>query len=199
MHANRFTALLDACVLAPQLKCDILLSLADAQLFRARWSQKILDETEAAVVSILTKAGLQDANERAMRKRQAIATWPGFADCIVSDFDALEGSLPVVPDVNDRHIIAAALKTKASVIVTDNTRDFPSDVLAQLEIEAKTADQFIADAVDLSPKVSVEALAEMRARYEKVRPISADELLERIEAIGLKETAKFLGPFIDFL
>ena len=117
----------------------------------------------------------------------------------MNDFEVLESGLPVVPDANDRHVIAAALKTKASVIVTDNTRDFPADVLFQLEIEAKTADQFIADAIDLSPKVSVEALAEMRVRYEKVRPLSADELLERFEANGLTETAHFLRPYIDFL
>ena len=199
MHANRFTALLDASVLAPQLKCDILLSLADAQLYRARWSERILDETEAAIVEMLSKRGVEDATDRAARKRRAVAGWPGFADCLVENFEVLEQGLPSVPDPEDRHVIAAALKTKASVIVTDNLRHFPEDVLFQLDMEAKSADDFIADTVDLSPRVSVEALAAMRARYERSRPISADELVERIKANGLPATAELLGQFSEFL
>lgn len=199
MHANRFTALLDASVLAPQIKCDLLLSLADAELYRARWSERILCETETAVVRMLRDRGIGDAVERAARKRAAISGWPGFADCLVEDFEALEQGLPAIPEQDDGHVVAAALKTKASVIVTDNLRDFPTEVMRQLELEAKSADAFIADAVDLSPRISVQALAAMRARYEKTRPLSAEEFVNRLERNGLKETAAFVGHYVEFL
>lgn len=199
MYANRFTALLDASVLAPQLKCDILLSLADAELYRARWSERILDETEAAVVRMLQNRGIEDAVDRAVRKRAAMTGWPGFADCLVEDFQALEAGLPALPDPDDRHVVAAALKTKASVIVTDNIRDFPPPIMAQLELEAKTADVFIADTIDLSTRAGVEALRELRARYERTRPLSAEELIERIEANGLIETAGIVRRFSEFI
>ncbi len=44
-YADRFTALIDACVLGGALRRNMLLSLADVGLFRPRWSSHILDET----------------------------------------------------------------------------------------------------------------------------------------------------------
>ena len=85
------------------------------------------------------------------------------------------------------------------MIVTDNLRDFPEGIMHQLELEAKTADEFIADAIDLSPRVSVHALAGMRARYEMTRPISADEFVDSFERNGLKETAAFVSHYVEFL
>lgn len=111
----------------------------------------------------------------------------------------MEEGLPLLPDPDDRHVVAAALKTRASVIVTDNLRDFPAELMSQLQLEAKSADAFIADTIDLSPRVSIEALAEMRARYERTRPLSADELVERIRGNGLAETAAIVEHFTEFL
>lgn len=54
-YADRFTALLDACVLGGALRRNMLLSLAEAGLFRPRWSNRILDETQKAI-SEITKA-----------------------------------------------------------------------------------------------------------------------------------------------
>ena len=43
---NRYAAIIDACVLGGGLKRNIILSLAEAGLFRPYWSARILDETE---------------------------------------------------------------------------------------------------------------------------------------------------------
>ncbi len=59
MFAKRFTALIDACALAGALKRNLLLTSAEAQFFRIRWSDKILDETEAAIEAILRAKGAQ--------------------------------------------------------------------------------------------------------------------------------------------
>lgn len=40
MFANRFTALIDACALAGALKRNLLLTLAEAEFFRLRWSDQ---------------------------------------------------------------------------------------------------------------------------------------------------------------
>ena len=45
-----FTALYDACVLYPQGLRDLLIRLGQIGLFRARWTEKILDEAIAAIV-----------------------------------------------------------------------------------------------------------------------------------------------------
>jgi hypothetical protein len=61
LFANRFTALVDACSLAGTLTRNLLLTLAEADFFRLRWSDAILGETESAIRDILTKKGVSDA------------------------------------------------------------------------------------------------------------------------------------------
>jgi hypothetical protein len=85
MFANRFTALADACVLASVLKRNLLLSLAEAEFFRVRWSEKILDETERAIAEMYVKRQAADAQERAARSRSAMEH--AFKDAIVTDYE----------------------------------------------------------------------------------------------------------------
>ena len=63
-YADRFTALLDACVLGGALRRNMLLSLAEAGLFRPRWSSRILDETQKAITQI-TKGETDGSRQRA--------------------------------------------------------------------------------------------------------------------------------------
>jgi len=63
-YADRFTALLDACVLGGALRRNMLLSLAEAGLFRPRWSSRILDETQKAIAQI-TKGETDGSRQRA--------------------------------------------------------------------------------------------------------------------------------------
>jgi len=53
MLANRFVAVIDACSLVCALDRNIMLSLAEAELFRVRWSSEILDETKITLDKIL--------------------------------------------------------------------------------------------------------------------------------------------------
>ncbi len=116
MLADRFTAFLDACVLGSGLRRNILLSLAEAGLFRPRWSSRVLDETEKAIAVIT--GGSADTG----RQRRAMEA--AFPEALVSGFEHLEEGLQL-PDMNDRHVVAAAIATAAAVIVTDNLKDFP--------------------------------------------------------------------------
>jgi len=50
-------------------------------------------------------------------------------DCLVSGYEPLIAALDL-PDPNDRHVLAAAIKAKAQIIVTKNLRDFPAERLA---------------------------------------------------------------------
>lgn len=122
MFANRFTALTDACSLAGALKRNILLTLAEAEFFRLRWSAQILDETQTAIEKILSGKGAEDAPERARRARDAMERV--FEEACVG-VDGKLDTLAGLPDPNDKHVMAAALKAQAAVIVTDNLKDFP--------------------------------------------------------------------------
>lgn len=193
MFANRFTALIDACALASALKRNLLLTLAEAEFFRIRWSDKILDETEIAIESILRDKGVEDATERAARARKAMVT--AFEEACVGDFTGMMGAVAGLPDENDRHVVAAALKTSASVIVTDNLKDFPGPVLTPLNLEARSADAFIADTIALDTGRAVAAIRRMRARLKKPEK-TADTLLLDMEAAGLTETVDALKPHV---
>jgi uncharacterized membrane protein len=85
LFANRFTAFVDACSLASALKRNLLLSLAEAEFFRLRWSSRVLDETEIAIGEILSGKGFNDAKARAERARASMEA--AFEDAMVADFD----------------------------------------------------------------------------------------------------------------
>ncbi|RVI51415.1 PIN domain-containing protein, partial [Sinorhizobium meliloti] len=96
---------------------------------------------------------------------------------------------------NDAHVVAAALKTQAAVIVTDNLRDFPEELLRRLNLEARSADAFIADTIALDTGRAVAAVRRMRERFRKPEK-TADVLLLDMEANGLTETVDVLRPHI---
>lgn len=127
MFANRFTAFIDACTLAGALKRNLLLSLAEAEFFRVRWSAPVLDETEKAIEKILREKGAEDAADRAARARANMEA--AFEEATVADFDQFLCVCEGLPDPDDAHVLAAALKTQAATIVTDNLKDFPQEIL----------------------------------------------------------------------
>lgn len=196
MYANRFTAVLDACVLAPALTRNLLLSLAREGLFRPRWSLPVLAETERAIVRILTGKGADDPEGRAARACDQMRN--AFPDNVVAGFEALIPAVTGLGDDDDRHVVAAAIKTKASVIVTDNAADFPEAALAPFELEALKADDFIANSIDLDEVAAVRALAAMRQRLQRPR-LSVDDLIFALERNGLTATANLIEPLREFI
>lgn len=51
-----------------------------------------------------------------------------FPDATINGWEELESSL-TLPDPDDRHLVAAAIRGRADAIVTANLSDFPADVL----------------------------------------------------------------------
>lgn len=196
MFANRYTAFVDACALVGVLKRNMLLTLAEAGFLRIRWSAKVLDEVELALERIHADKGQGDAATIAQRQRVNMET--AFEEAAVTGYEALEPACAAIPDRNDHHVVAAALKAQAATIVTDNLRDFPADVLASLNIEANSTDAFIADTIELDPGRAVGALRSMRERF-KNPALTAETLLLKIEAVGLNETAGTLRPYLAVL
>lgn len=168
LYPNRFTAILDANVLGGALTRNMLLSLAEADLFRPRWSERILDETERAIANIT--GGIADT------RRQRAKIEKAFPDGTVTGFEVFEGTLNL-PDSDDNHVLAAAIGTSAAVIVTDNLKDFPAAALEPHSIEARSADGFIADVIDLNPDQATDALRRMRERLSNPA-LDADALIQ---------------------
>lgn len=121
-----------------------------------------------------------------------------FKEAMVDDFGHLLAACEAIPDTKDRHVLAAAIKTRAHVIVTDNLKDFPNRALAPFDIEARSADEFIADTSMLDIGRAVGAVKRMRSRLGNP-PIRADDLLLKMEAQSLTETADVLRPYVELL
>lgn len=189
MFANRFTALVDACSLAGVLRRNLLLTLAEAEFFRIRWSEPILDETERAIERMLTSKAYPDAAKRAANARRFMTA--AFEEATVADFESFLPTCAALPDPDDAHVLAAALKTEAAIIVTENLKHFPGTVLAPLNIDVRSADIFIADTIALDPGRAVAAIRQMRQRLKKPAK-TAELLLIDMEANGLTETVDVL-------
>lgn len=188
-HADRFTALIDACVLGGALRRNMLLSLAEAGLFRPRWSARILDETQKTI-SEITKGATDGSKQRA-------AIEAAFPESLVTGYEVFEDKLEL-PDPGDNHVLAAAISTSAQVIVTDNLADFPSEALEPHAIDAISADDFIADTIELDPSEAILALRTMRERF-KNPALDIAALIHKSEAQGLLQVATVMDEYRSFL
>jgi hypothetical protein len=196
LFANRFTALADACSLAGALKRNLLLTLAEADFYRLRWSSKILDETEQAIIEILTKKDATDPKGHAAYARSQMEL--AFGDATVDDYELFLPSIQNLPDPGDAHVVAAALKTRAHVIVTDNLRDFPLDVLKPLGLSAVSTDDFLANTIALNEAAAINVIRKMRESFQRPE-MNAKALLLKIEAAELPATANLLKDFVELL
>ena len=145
------TALYDACVLYPAPLRDLLVRLAGTGLFRARWTQAIHEEWIRNLLA--DRADL--TRERLERTRDLMNTH--IFDCLVTDYEDIIPSIKI-PDEDDRHVVAAAIRGGADIIVTFNLKDFPASVLLQYSIEAQHPDVFVQRLLDLNETVVCAAI-----------------------------------------
>ena len=188
---SRYTALYDACVLYPAPLRDLLMQLALTDLFRARWTEAIHEEWIRAVLADRTDLKQADLLYTKERMDQNVR------DCLVTGYEPLIETL-TLPDEDDRHILAAAIRGRVDVIVTYNLKDFPADVLSLHDIEAQHPDEFIAHLIDLAPTMVLEAAKLIRARL-KNPPKSAQEYLDTLAKQGLSKTVDFLAEGIALI
>jgi len=83
-------------------------------------------------------------------------------DCLVENYESLLAGL-ILPDPDDRHVLAAAIAGHADVIVTFNLKDFPADALVPHQIEAIHLDDFVLNQLELRPNEALAAVKMTRA------------------------------------
>lgn len=120
----KFTVIYDACVLYPQTLRDLLMHLALADLFKAKWSAQIHDEW----MRNLHASKPDIPFEKLERVRDLMDAH--VRDALVIGHEPLIEALSL-PDPDDRHVLAAAIKCGAGGIVTTNLKDFPASALRQ--------------------------------------------------------------------
>lgn len=191
MIGPTFTAVYDASVLYPAPLRDLLMHLALTQLFRARWSADIHAEWMEAV--------LRDRPDlaRAQLERTRELMDSNVLDCVVTGHQSLIAGLDL-PDPDDRHVLAAAIRASASVIVTHNLKDFPQQRLGPYGIEAQHPDEFVVHLLDLSPGLVCAAVRRQRSNLRRP-PFSVDEFLATLERQRLPETVARLRSFEELI
>ena len=186
-----FSAFLDANVLVPVTLTDTILRCAERDVFRPLWSEQVFREAQQAI--------------RRVRPELSPARVSYRFDCMTDSFPSAcvtgyEGLMDGValPDPADRHVVAAAMRSGADLIVTRNLKDFPEAQLVSVGLEAVDPDCFLQDMLDLDPKAVHWAVAS-QALDAGSPPRTESDILAALSRIGLVGFAadyrmRFLTP-----
>ncbi|PTM01982.1 MAG: nuclease [Bacteroidetes bacterium] len=186
IHSLRFTCVLDTNVIYPIDIRDLLFWFASYDLFTPKWSKHIFEEWESVMER--KDIPLKEIKKRISKAQQA------FPDALVENYEPIISAL-TLPDEKDRHVLAAAIKTNANVIVTNNIKDFPDKYLSGFGLTAKTADDFLTDTIDLNNDLAIEAFRALVLNRTNPK-LDEFEILNRFRKNGLVDTANYLHALL---
>jgi len=167
---NEYAVVLDACVLVPMPLCDTLLRLAEEPaLYRPLWSEEILREVADTLEKKLHRTATQ-------RERRISSMRDAFPEAIVNVPDDLVQAITGMPDLNDRHVVAAAIRGSANAIITANTKHFPAECLGEYDIICQTPDEFLVHQFHLTPEQVLEKLDAQAANIGEKRSFIVEGL-----------------------
>ncbi len=184
-------AVLDASVLFSAPLRDILIRLAGRRVYAPRWTDMIHEEWINAVLK-----RRPDINRKQLERTRSLMD-KYVLDAIVTDYELLIPSLQL-PDVDDRHVLAAAIKGEADTIVTLNLKDFPSETLNLYNVRAEHPDDFICRLLESELEEVLLTMKEHRARL-KNPPKSSDEYLVTLEKQGLTRTVGIVKEYRNWI
>lgn len=184
-------AVYDACVLYPFHLRNVLIQCAFDGLVEARWTDDIHDEWIRNLA----------ANTPPLSSERLIATRDRMK-VVLPDADVANyrGFIPDLrlPDPDDRHVLAAAIAGKASLIVTWNLKDFPAKDLASHGVTSQSPDAFLTDLHAAFPDALISSVKRARHNLRKTMP-SVDAFIDGLQQSGLKTFAALLRQNIDGL
>lgn len=127
-------AFLDANLFVPTWTLDAFLSLAEARAYEPFWSDKIMEEARVAI---------QEVRQVSKQQAQQVldAANKAFPMALTQGWETLEQDI-ALPDIDDRHVLAAARLAGAQTIVTFNLKHFPQSALAPVGLEVQSPDAF---------------------------------------------------------
>ncbi len=185
-------AFLDANVLYSAAIRDIMMELALAQVYRAKWSEDVQREWFLALLR--NRPDLDRANLERTRHLMDKA----IPDASVTGYMKHVDSIQLQNDPSDRHIIAAAIVGKCDVIVTQNVTHFPQHMLMSHNLEAQHPDEFLAIHLDLQPGSFCAAVRIARVT-KKGPPYTVEEYLSNLSELGLDITVAGLRQYARLL
>ena len=183
------SAVLDACVIYPASLRDLLLCLAEDELYASFWSQEIQNEWIRSLLR--NQSGLKlKSLERTCREMDF-----HFPNGLVRGYESITPRLKL-PDPDDRHVLAVAIHKQVEYIVTFNLDDFPNKILQPYGIAAISPDKFVLRLIQKAPRTVLQAVK--KHRLSLIRPSkTVDEYLATLEKQGLPKTVAFLREHKD--
>ncbi|MEI2301250.1 PIN domain-containing protein [Ensifer sp. MJa1] len=177
-------AVYDACVLYPFHLRNVLIQCAFDGLVEARWTDDIHDEWMRNLA----------ANTPALPKERLIATRDRMKAVLpeadVTNYRPLVARLEL-PDPDDRHVLATAIASKASVIVTWNLKDFPARTLFPHGVTSQAPDDFLSDLHAAFPDALISSVKRARLNLRKTTP-SVEAFVDALQQSGLKKFSDVL-------
>lgn len=161
------------------------MQLALGDLYRAKWTERIHDEWMRNVL-----ANRPDLSRQKIERTRTLMDLH-TRDCLVKGYESLIPTLKL-PDQDDRHVLAAAIRSEADCIVTFNLKDFPSGNLKPLGVEAIHPDNFLLSLMDDDSTGVIAAVCRQCASLKNPSK-TLPELLAVFHAQGLKKFTEALA------
>jgi predicted nucleic acid-binding protein len=175
-----FGVVLDACVILPMPLADTLFRMAEhPRLYVPYWTDEIMEEVSRNLVGKFKKTSDQAKHREAQLRIAFPSAW------VDEGYKALTAAMH--NDVKDRHVLAAAVRSRSEVIVTYNKKHFPESALSPFGVACKGPSAFLRDLYDLEPSIATRKLVEQSENLG----ISLEEMLGRMR--------KSVPSFIEFL
>ncbi|THV20866.1 PIN domain-containing protein [Peteryoungia ipomoeae] len=184
MASNPPVAVYDACVLYPFHLRNILIQCAFDGLVEARWTDEIHEEWIRNLAA--NTPGLSIDRLEATRDRMNAV----LPEAVVADYRPWMHEL-TLPDPDDRHVLAAAISAKASVIVTWNLKDVPARNLLAHGVTSKSPDDFLTDLHAAFPDALISSVRSARHNLRKTIP-SVEAFIDALCQGGLKKFSRVL-------
>jgi predicted nucleic acid-binding protein len=186
----KYTAILDANVLYPNTLRNLLLSLASDGIYHVKWTTEITQEWSRNLV-----ADRPDIASKIDRLVELVNL--SVQDCLVEGYEYIIPTIEL-PDLNDRHVVAAAVVGQADAIVTFNLKDFPAELIDKFGVDVQHPDDFLMNQLQLRQFDALEVMRKVRGRYRNPQ-LSAKEFIELVSRNGLPQTAQYLQTHMGLI
>ena len=182
--------LVDANVLYSRVLRDYLLCAAEQELINVNWSQSILDDVSKHLMRNLPAFSVQSAE---VLQTALLAAFPyALVEPGSEDYAYLENL--VLPDEEDREVIASALTAQAEIICTNNIKHFPPTLLEPLGINVMTPDDLLMELIQQHQRIMMTVHSTVVASLAQATDESTVNALQRARAI---KTSAHLASLLE--
>jgi hypothetical protein len=184
-------AIFDACILYPFHLRNIVVQAAVDRLVEARWTDAIHGEWVRSLTTDLPAIPIErlQITRRLMNDALPVAMVNGYEEHIPK---------VILPDLDDRHVVAAAIAAKASLILTWNLRHFPENELKKFGLRRMNPDEFLSGLFDKAPDLVIGSLANARRNLSKTR-VAASDFIAILNGQKLVQLSKRVEKFVSDL